>query len=464
VDEYKADSKNSIDIILDRMKSYGDSPAIFNAGREISYREYIRLLSLWSERLADTGVSAGTVVAVRGEFSPLSMALLWALADRRAIAVPLANETVHQVAEFLDIAGVEVVIDIHQDGRAEFEWRKSVRTNALIEEFRTKCKPGLVVFTSGSTGKPKGILHDMERVARKFLVPRPSWRTVMFLMFDHFGGINTFLSTGSYGGVAVCLPGRSPSDVCRAIDQGRATLLPTTPTFLNLLLASGAHKRHDLSSVKLITYGTEVMMPETLDRVVRAFPNAQVKQTYGLSELGVLRSNSESNNSTWVRVGGDGFEVDVRNDILWIRSQANMIGYLNAPSPFDGDGWFCTGDAVEVRGAFMRILGRKSDMINVGGQKVYPAEIESVLLQAPNVSEAAVYAVPHPILGQVIHARISLTEPEEVGKTTERLRKFCLDRIARFKVPMKFVISHQDTQISSRFKKLRVATSEIPAR
>jgi long-chain acyl-CoA synthetase len=449
-------SQDSIAIILSRMRSYGDAPAVFYGGREISYREYMDLISLWSERLAGAGVVAGTVVAIRSEFTPMSMALLWALAERRAIAVPLTSTVAHQEDEFLEIAGVEMKVDIGKGQcDSEFERLKDVRVNTLIKEFRKQEKPGLVVFTSGSSGKPKGILHDLERVGQKFLTPRLNWRTIMFLMFDHFGGINTFLSTGSYGGVAVCLPGRGPNDVCRAIEESRATLLPTTPTFLNLLLASGAHKQNDLSSVKLITYGTEVMTPETLERVVRAFPNAQIKQTYGLSELGVLRSNSEDNNSTWVRVGGDGFEVDVRDGILWIRSQANMVGYLNAPSPFDSDGWFCTGDAVEVRGDFMRILGRKSELINVGGQKVYPAEIEGILLQAPNVSEVAVYAVPHAILGNIIHARISLVDSEEVSSMSDRLRKHCLERMARFKVPMKFVVSQQDSQISSRFKKLR---------
>lgn len=451
-------SGDAIATILDRMRENRPAPAIFAGGREYSYGEYIDLISQWSERLSKTGIGAGTVVAIRGEFSPRSMSLLWALAERNAIAVPLTTAVAHQETEFLEIAGAEVMIALDRGDDAEFERREPGETNALTKEFRARNKPGLVVFTSGSTGKPKGILHDMERVARKFVKPRPSWRTVMFLMFDHFGGINTFLSSGAYGGVAVCLNGRSPDDVCRAIDKGRATLLPTTPTFLNLLLASGAHRQHDLSSVQLITYGTEVMSTEALDRVVRAFPNAEVKQTYGLSELGVLRSRSEGNNSTWVRVGGDGFEVEVRDSILWIRSEANMVGYLNAPSPFDDNGWFCTGDAVEVRGEYMRILGRKSELINVGGQKVYPAEIEEILLQADNVVEAAVFSAPHPILGHVVHAKISLAQHEEPGAMSERLRKHCIERMARFKVPMKFIRSEQDGQISSRFKKVRADT------
>ena len=452
-----ADLSDSIAVVLEHMRSMPEKPAVFFKGREFTYRDYVALIEGWSTRLKDAGIGQGSVVAVRGEFAPNAMALIWALAACGASVAPLTTATAHQEAEFLAIAGAEVLI-VFEDGELVGISRLAPEEqNPLVASFIASKRPGLIVFTSGSTGKPKGILHDLERVTRKFMKMRPSWRTVMFLMFDHFGGMNTFLSSAAYGGVAVCLSSRAPDAVCRAIEDGKATLLPTTPTFLNLLLTSGAHRQRDLSSVNLITYGTEVMSPGTLERVCKAFPNAEVKQTYGLSELGVLRSKSEGNDSTWVRIGGDGFEVDIRENILWIRSEANMIGYLNAPSPFDENGWFCTGDAVEVRGEYMRILGRKSELINVGGQKVYPAEIEEVLLKAPNVLEASVFAVPHLVLGKVAHAKITLDEPEDASTMSERLRKHCLQSLERFKVPMKFIQAGRGEQMNARFKKVRLS-------
>ena len=103
----------------------------------------------------------------------------------------------------------------------------------------------------------------------------------------------------------------------------------------------------------------------------------------------------------------------------------------------------------------MRIVGRKSDVINVGGQKVVPVEVETVLLQADNIREATVYAVTHPLLGQVAQARVSLEEPETPLALTERLRKFCVDRMAKYKIPMRFVIIPEDEQHNERFKKIR---------
>ena len=135
-------------------------------------------------------------------------------------------------------------------------------------------------------------------------------------------------------------------------------------------------------------------------------------------------------------------------------------GYLNAPSPFDAEGWMCTGDQVEVRGEYIRFLGRKSEIINVGGQKVFPVEVETVLLQDANVREATVYGVKHPLMGQVAHARISLYQPEPPDQLTERLRKLCLTQLAKYKAPMRFIIVDEDAQHGARYKKIRQGLSE----
>jgi acyl-coenzyme A synthetase/AMP-(fatty) acid ligase len=133
---------------------------------------------------------------------------------------------------------------------------------------------GLVVFTSGSTGKPKAILHDVDRVASKFVQMRRGWRTALFLLMDHFGGFNTLLSCLATTGVGICLPSRLPDDVCRAMTSARAELLPTTPTFLAMLIASGVWRNYDLTSLRLITYGAEPMPEATLRRLPQIFPNA----------------------------------------------------------------------------------------------------------------------------------------------------------------------------------------------
>lgn len=451
----QSDAKGAVQAILDRMAGFGERPAVYFRGQELSYAAFTTRIAEWSTRLSELNVREGSVAGVLGEFSPATCSLLFALMGIGAIAVPLTRATEYDLGRFAAIAGVEFMIEIDAQDKEHVRALPGVSTNALIATFRKVRRPGLVVFTSGSTGEPKGILHDCDRIFKKFLEPRASWRTILFLLMDHFGGFNTFCGAFAYGGTAICVDDRSPVSVCRAIQDGRATLLPTTPTFLNLLLASKVYRAYDLTSIQLITYGTEVMPESTLSRIEAMFPNAEVKQTYGLSELGVLRSKSEGASSVWVRLGGRGFETKVVDGILWVRSEANMVGYLNAPSPFDADGWMCTGDHVEVKGDLMRILGRKSDMINVGGQKVFPAEVESVLLDAPNVREATVYGRPHPMMGNIVAANVALIEPEEPEAVSERLRAYCAGKLQRYKVPMRFSIVREEMQHTDRFKKRR---------
>jgi long-chain acyl-CoA synthetase len=456
---------DAIQTVLERMRSYGNQPAIFWSDRELSYQEFLNYVQKWSDHLIINGVGSGTVCVVLGEFSPATCSLLFALMKAKAIMVPLTcSISKSEIQNFIEIAGAEVLINVAPDDTFEFSRLKALEVNALISEFKKKESPGLVVFSSGSTGKPKGILQDCERVVRKFVAERTGWRSVLFLLMDHFGGFNTFIGAFAYGGAAVCIADRSPACVCDAIQKSRATLLPTTPTFINLLIASGAHRSFDLSSVKLITYGTEVMPEVTLRKVRNIFPNATIKQTYGLSELGVLRSKSESDGSLWVKIGGDGFEIKVVDDLLWVRSEANMVGYLNAPSPFDEDGWMCTGDQVEVNGEYMRILGRKSEMINVGGQKVFPAEVENVLLEVPNVKDATAFGAKHSLMGNVVHARISIHQHEEPASMIERLRIHCTSKLARFKIPVKFFIVSAEAQHNDRFKKIRAGIEKESSR
>ncbi|MEZ4288857.1 MAG: fatty acid--CoA ligase family protein, partial [Polyangiales bacterium] len=203
-----------------------------------------------------------------------------------------------------------------------------------------------------------------------------------------------------------------------------------------------------------ITYGTEPMPESTLTRIHAVLPDVTLQQTYGLSEVGILRSKSKSNDSLWVRIGGEGFQTRVVDNLLEIKSESAMLGYLNAPSPFTDDGWFMTGDVVEVDGDFFRILGRNSELINVGGEKVYPAEVESVLQELNNVQDVAVYGEKNALTGKIVCADIALKEPEERAAFVRRAKIFCRERMQAFKVPVKINVV-ESLAHSPRFKKMR---------
>ncbi len=440
--------------LLERMAGWQDQPALVWHDRPCTYGELLELVASWKESLADLhSVCPGEVVGLRGDYSPNACALLLALIDNRNIIVPFAAAA-DRMEGFMDTAEVQVLVSF--DGRDRYRLRRrpvavtSPVTLGLIEEE----EPGLVLFSSGSTGESKAALHNFSLLLEKYKPTRRRFRTLALLLFDHIGGINTLFYTLSNGGTLVSVAGHDPEVVCEAIENHSVELLPTSPTFLNLLLLSEAYRLHDLSSLELVTYGTEVMPESTLARLHELWPAVRLQQTYGLSELGILRSKSKSSDSLWVKVGGDGFQTKVVDGTLWIRAQSAMVGYLNAPSPFDQEGWLNTQDMVEVEGDYIRILGRDSDIINVGGRKVYPADVESVLLEMEGVLDAAVRPRPHPITGQVVAARVSLSAPEEPGAFKKRMRRFCRGRLDRYQIPMKVELTDQPLH-SMRLKKVR---------
>ena len=131
-----------------------------------------------------------------------------------------------------------------------------------------------------------------------------------------------------------------------------------------------------------------------------------------------------------------------------------MLGYLNAPSPFTEDGWFMTGDQVEVDGEYFKILGRKSEIINVGGEKVYPAEVESVIQEIDSVAEVTVYGEKNPIMGNVVCAKVRLKQVVDKKEFIFKLKLFCKNRLQSFKIPVKVIIE-ETVQYNERFKKTR---------
>jgi acyl-CoA synthetase (AMP-forming)/AMP-acid ligase II len=139
-----------------------------------------------------------------------------------------------------------------------------------------------------------------------------------------------------------------------------------------------------------------------------------------------------------------------------VKADSAMLGYLNAPSPFTDDGWFMTGDSVEVKGEYFRILGRKSELINVGGEKVYPQEVENVILAFSGISDVMVFAEKNPIVGNIVCANIKLNEePEDPKKFIQQLKTYCRTQLQPFKIPVKVFIV-DDIAHSERFKKMRV--------
>jgi len=443
---------------LEKIASWGERPAFVFGDRTVSHRDFSELAEQWSECLDREGIAAGDVVVVHGDYSPASCSLIFALAARRAIVTPLTPLPREILDQRCATAGAGCVVELSRDGVPQFERLAPVATPALVQALRDRGAAGLILFSSGSAGEPKACLLDLDRLLETGRKERRGYVTLVFLLFDHIGGINTMINVLGHGGTAVVVADRAVETVASAIEAARVELLPTSPTFLKMLLISNAASRFDLSSLKLITYGTEVMPKATLEGLHDSFPDVALKQTYGLSEIGIVPTRSRSPDSLWMQIGGANVEHKIVDGILWIRASTAMLGYLNAPSPFDADGWLDTRDKVEVDGDFIRIIGRESELINVGGEKVHPVEVENILLQAANIRDATVAARANPVMGSVVVATVSLIEAENLGDLRGRLDRFCRQRLEPYKVPAMFKIA-EEPLYSSRFKKIRAQSA-----
>jgi acyl-coenzyme A synthetase/AMP-(fatty) acid ligase len=444
-----------LDWLFSIFQQNGDRVFMIHSGNQYTYSDLITTIQLYKTQLFESGIEGGKVIALYGDYSPKNVAALLALVDDGNIVVPLASLK----DGFLEIAEVQGVCAFIDSG-IQLEWTTREVRHQLNLDMISSGNPGLILFTSGSTGKCKASLHDFSQVLEKFKISRRQLVTSAFLSFDHMGGINTLFGVLSNAGTLVISKNRNPEIICSDIEKYKIELLPTSPTFLNLLLASDAFERYDLSSLRFISYGSEMMPQVTLSRIAELFPDVKLIQTYGLSELGVLRSKSENSNSLWVKIGGEGFQTKVdEKGILYIKARSAMKGYFNAPSPFDADGWMNTGDRVELRGEYLRFLGRTTEIINVGGQKVYPIEVENVLLSIPNVKDVTVFSQPHFLVGNIVVARFNLIDVEDFATFKTRVREYCKTRLEKFKIPTRIELVDGD-QFNSRYKKIR--SKEIP--
>lgn len=445
-----------IDFLLNVFKANQAQEAIIWQDESYSYGWLLSRVAYWTDRIHAEDLKPGSVTVLEADFSPNSVALFLALVAQSHILVPLTKSVEVKKAEFIDIAQGECAFVIDENDQVQFKKLPYAAKHHLYDQLRENKRPGLVLFSSGSTGKSKAAVHDLSKILKKFEVPRHSLRTITFLLYDHIGGVNTMLYTLSNAGCIITVQQRSPSAVLKAIDRYQVELLPTSPTFINLILLSEAYNQYDLDSLKTVTYGTEPMPESTLKRFHELFPKIRLLQTYGLSELGILRSKSRSSDSLWVKIGGEGFQTRVVNGVLHIKAQSAMLGYLNSTAPLTEDGWFDTGDAVEVDGEYFKILGRTSEIINVGGEKVYPAEVEGVIQELPNVHEVTVYGQKNPITGNMVCAKVTLNRAEDHKEFSKHLKHYCRQKLQNYKVPVKVLIT-DEVQHTARFKKARLA-------
>jgi acyl-CoA synthetase (AMP-forming)/AMP-acid ligase II len=280
--------------------------------------------------------------------------------------------------------------------------------------------PPVVVATSGTSGPPKLVEHSWDSLLASARLAE-QWHGLGWLMvYDatRWAGIQVWLQALLTGGRLVVPASRDPDTVARATVEESVSVLPATPTLLRRLLVSADPELLRKASLERITLGGEAADAPLLERAQAAFPGVKITQVYATTELGEVFRVADGRAGfpvTWLgRALPGGARLSTRRD-------GELLVQLSRDSTE-----VATGDLVERRGDRYEFTGRRSDVIVVGGAKVFPRRVEELLRGVAGIAEARVYGQPSAITGELVAAEVVLVEPFPDGSTPESIRAAAL--------------------------------------
>lgn len=449
-----------------------------------TWQELERLADALAGGLAARGIARGDRVILFMGNRPEFVIALFALARLGAIAVPAGErEQAPGLAYIAEQSGAKAIIhdddlsarvpplDIRIAAHMDIPPHSFVETLAaasqpLPEDGPAEEEAALIMYTSGTTGKPKGaiITHmALAHVGQSFIdcMGLSSLdRSVCAVPLSHITGISALLVPMVLAAGTLIIVRQFKAEQFIAVaERERMTHTVLVPAMYNLLLARLDLSALDLTAWRIGGFGGAPMPLPAIEGMARALPNLQLMNCYGATETagGVtampaseLLTNRDSVGlmlpGTDIRImDEDGRECPAgKPGELWIGGPSVTPGYWRNPDASKAgilSGYWRSGDlgTVDEKG-FVRVLDRLKDMINRGGYKIFTAEVESLLMEHPAILEAAVVGQACPILGERVHAFLSVRdgchrpEPEE-------LAVFCRDRLADYKRPESFTLS-----------------------
>lgn len=443
--------------LLSHLKNLNQKIAIVDEFGTFSYLNLHEQVQLYRDYLKRKNITSGQVVAILSDYNFYSVALFLALIENKAIIAPIVSSNKEEIEKRLEVVQYDWVIKLNEKKLNITEGCSNSSKHQMIVELVKKDYTGLILFSSGSTGEPKAMIHNLDNLVNSYQGKKVrNINMLIFLMFDHIGGLNTLLNTLTMGAKIILPKNRRPEHIAQLVEAHFIHVLPASPTFLNMMLMAKVQDKFNLSSLKMITYGTESMPESLLKKLKSAFPKVKLLQTFGTSETGISQTSSRSSDSLEMKFNDPSLKYKIVNGELWLKSKTQVMGYLNASmESFTEDGWFKTGDLVEeLEDGYLKIKGRAKEMINVGGEKVLPIEVESVVLELNFADDCMVYGAKNAITGQMVAIQIVLIEGFDKKEAKRLIRKHCKQNFENYKVPVKFEFVDK-INFGNRFKKKR---------
>lgn len=320
-------------------------------------------------------------------------------------------------------------------------------------------QPAAIIYTSGTTGAPKGVLLSHGNLASnttaivEYLSLNESDRIVNVLPFYYSYG-NSVLHSHIAAGAEIVLVDNIvyPHLVVEAIARHRATGFAGVPSTFLLLLSRGRMDQYDLSSLRYVTQAGGAMPPAVAERLQQALPQAGVVIMYGQTEatarISWLPPDRLASKAGSVGIGIHGVTLTIRREDgsealpgetgeVCVSGPNVMLGYWNDPAATAAvlkDGWLHTGDMGYLdEDGFLFLAGRRTDMIKTGAHRVYPQDIEAVIMEIPGVVECAVIGMDDDVLGEAVKALVVTSPGVEIDP--QRIKAHCRANLANYKVP-----------------------------
>ena len=383
------------------------------------------------------------------------------LSDLAAKALIVSTELDSPVRDVARARGIPV-IELEPRGRAgEFTLDGRIGVDPAADLAGPE-DIALVLHTSGTTSRPKQVplthanIFASARNIDQALALTAADRCLNIMPLFHIHGLMAaVLSSLNAGGSVVCTPGLRVPQFFDWLAHFRPTWYTAVPTMHHAILTSGGNRAGLSSSSLRFIRSSSSALPRQVLTGLESLVGVPVIEAYGMTEAAhQMRSNplpprERKHGSVGVSAGPDVAIMDLAGTLLphgsvgevVIRGPNVTAGYVSNPEANAAaftDGWFRTGDqGLMDDGGYLFLHGRLKELINRGGEKISPVEIDEVLMDHPSVAQALTFGLPHPTLGEEVAAAVVLTEP---GAVTERaLRSFVATRLAAFKCPRRIV-------------------------
>jgi acyl-CoA synthetase (AMP-forming)/AMP-acid ligase II len=472
-------------VLTEALRAHADErpgASALSGGDEIlTYSDVGELVDVLASRFVRLGVNAGDRVAILGTNSPEWVLAFLAALELGAIAVPLnyrlgrleLARQLEQVRPRLILHDAQFAGHLPEQtqgaerktlGRGDEGHSIWATPRASFESVTAgQHTPALISFTSGSTGVPKGALISHGALVRAANAYAHTLQTgeddstlVLVPLFHNTGFCDQLAHMLLVGGACDLLPEFTTAAAQTALTRREASYLIAVPGILRLL-AIGEDRDRIFSGCRIACYGGSPMPPAWIEEFAASWPDLRLYNCYGLTEFTsvshILEPADMAGHAASVGrpvpgveqliVDADGKPVEdgVAGELL-LSGPTRMLGYWEAPELTEAafrDHWLRTGDVGVVdEDGFLELVGRASDVINRGGEKISPLQVESALGLEPLIGDAAVIGAPHPKFGERVIAFVTLRGTTELDR--DQVARNLRERIADYAVPEQFIV------------------------